>query len=475
MSSPFSEGKLQISWSQLLENPEFRQRNQGAFAKASDSVFSLGSTLPLGLADPIPNESDILVDEDAAVFLPGQAMVVLVDNNCRRTRASTATFSADLEDNSPGKPQLDIEAYSYGVKDPLPVSQFRNWLESDPCIVGASEDLEVSVTETILNNDPMFDNLSHLKAINYVAAQDLFHRSSLKIDRDVVIAIVDTGIDYRHNDLRNRMWTNGSGNYGHDYINNDTDPMDDHKHGTHCAGLAAAENNNNVGVSGVMGFNAKLMAVKVLAANGSGSTTTVVNGVNFAVTNKADVINMSLGGKGTSAAYRDALARAVAANVFVAVAAGNDNVQINSGTNFFSPAGYAKDINGAMAVGSFDALSFAKSGFSNYSTTYVEIGAPGSAGSARLISTVPNNAYEGLQGTSMASPVLAGAAALTIGILRSQGISYTPADIEEILTNSSPSRSGLSSYFKGGKYLDVERTAEYVQRVYLFSATGGFK
>ncbi|MCB0385327.1 MAG: hypothetical protein KDD43_08025, partial [Bdellovibrionales bacterium] len=168
LASPFSDGKLQVSWTQLLEDAEFRQRNQSAFARVSDSIFSLGSTLPLGLSDPLPDESSILVDENQAVFLPGQAMVVLVDNNCRKGQSGTSTFSADLEDPSLGRPQIDVEAYSYDFKDPLPVSQFKSWLEDDPCIIGASEDLEVSVNETILNDDPMFDNLTHLSAIDYV-------------------------------------------------------------------------------------------------------------------------------------------------------------------------------------------------------------------------------------------------------------------------------------------------------------------
>lgn len=475
LASPFADGKLQVSWRQLLADEDFRVRNQSAFSRASDSIFSFGQNLPLGLQDPLPSEQDLIVDEDRATFLAGQEMVVLIDNHCRRQQQGTSTFSTALESQLAGieRPALSVEAYAYEFSDSQSVSQFRDWLESDPCIIGASENQVASITAESLNNDSRFNELTHLRAINFVNAQDLFNLSSLKVTQDVVIAIGDTGVAHDHPDLQNVMWRDGTGHFGHDYINNDDNPMDDHGHGSHCAGLAAAQNNNGIGVSGVMGFHARIMGVKVLAANGSGYTNQIVNGINYAADNNADVLNLSLGGAGQNASYQDAMARAVAAGTFVAVAAGNDNTQITT-SSFFSPAGYAKDIRGALSVGSYDAMNYAKSSFSNYSTTYVEIGAPGSSGTTRLLSTVPGGGYSFMHGTSMASPVLAGAAALTIGILRTNGISYTPADIEDILFNGSPSRSGLSTYFKDGKALDLEKVGEYIQRVYLFGQTGGF-
>ena len=286
LGSPFADGKLQVSWSQLLADSDFRNRNHGAFATSSDSIFSLGQTLPLGLGDPMPDEADILVDENQAVFMAGQNMTVLIDTNCRGARQDTTTFSADLEAASHGTPSLDVEAHSFQFPDSMPVSSFRNWLEDDPCIIGASEEVLASTTAVALNDDPRFAEQSHLEAIHIVKAQELFFASSLKIDRDVVIAIVDTGVDTDHSDLTNHMWTNNQGQFGYDYVNGDSNPNDDHGHGTHCAGLAAAQSNNGIGVSGVMGFNSKIMALKVLAANGSGTSTQVVNGINYATNNR---------------------------------------------------------------------------------------------------------------------------------------------------------------------------------------------
>ncbi|MBY0384499.1 S8 family serine peptidase, partial [bacterium] len=231
-------------------------------------------------------------------------------------------------------------------------------------------------------------------------------------------------------------------------------------HGTHVAGLAAAKDNNGIGITGVMGRNVKIMALNVFGSTGGAGVAEMVNALNYARSKGAHVINMSLGGPGSADIVKTTLQNAVASGSFIAIAAGNDDALITD-SNFYIPMGYAKDINGAVSVGSVDAITLQRSSFSNYSTTYVEIGAPGSDSTAPggLLSTVPSNTYGYKQGTSMASPVVAGAAALLIGWAQSNGVILTPADVEAQLKSSADARGALSPYFMGGALLNLSNLA----------------
>jgi thermitase len=207
--------------------------------------------------------------------------------------------------------------------------------------------------------------------------------------QDVVIAILDTGVDLDHPDLSAKIIA------GIDFINDDTVADDDHGHGTHVAGIAAASSNNGIGVAGVA-WQAKIMPIKVLDAAGNGSYAEVIDGIYWAVSQGADVINMSLGGTEYSQAMQDVVNYAVSQGVIVVAAAGNN------GNNTISyPASNAN----VISVASTDS-SNARSSFSNFNA-YVDIAAPGSS----IYSTVPN-AYGYSSGTSMATPQIAGAAAL---------------------------------------------------------------
>ncbi|MEW6746465.1 MAG: S8 family peptidase [Planctomycetota bacterium] len=206
----------------------------------------------------------------------------------------------------------------------------------------------------------------------------------------IKIAIVDTGIDMGHADLNDKIRP------GYDFVNNDSNADDDNGHGTHCAGIAAAETNNALGVAGV-GFNCSLVPVKVLNSSGSGSYTTVANGINWAADNGAHVISLSLGGTSSSGTLESAVNYAWGKGVVIVAAAGN-----NGNTTPFYPAYYAN----CIAVASTDSNDN-RSSFSNYGS-WVEVAAPGSS----IYSTYDGNSYTTLSGTSMAAPHVAGLAGL---------------------------------------------------------------
>ena len=278
-------------------------------------------------------------------------------------------------------------------------------------------------------NDPLYGNQWYLPAVKAPEAWDITTGDTTQI-----IAIIDTGVDWDHPDLDDNIWRNwdevagngtdddGNGKVddirGWDFVNNDNNPNDDNSHGTHVAGIAAAEGNNGVGVCGVA-WNAKIMPVKMLQSSGYGSSSNLALGINYAANNGATVINMSLGSYGESITVKTALENAYSTAVLVA-AAGNDGYKLDPPfppwPPYFPsyPACYSFVIGVEATNQSGTRASFSNldpSGPSvagnNYGHNY-EIKAPG----VSMHSTFPNGNYSNLNGTSMASPVVAGAVAL---------------------------------------------------------------
>ncbi|MCS7206817.1 MAG: S8 family serine peptidase, partial [Dehalococcoidia bacterium] len=241
-----------------------------------------------------------------------------------------------------------------------------------------------------------------------------------------VIAVVDTGIDFNHNDLAANMWRNpheipgnnldDDGNGYRDDVHgincigtatNHAPPMDDNNHGTHVAGIIGAVGNNNLQVVGVM-WRVSLMALKFLGADGSGTTADAIECIQYAVAQNATgtnvrVINASWGGGGFSTALRDAIAAARDRGMLFIAAAGNANND-NDASPFY-PASY--DVENIIAVAASD-HNDNKASFSNFGNLRVHLAAPG----VNILSTVPNNNAASMNGTSMAAPHVAGVAGL---------------------------------------------------------------
>lgn len=209
------------------------------------------------------------------------------------------------------------------------------------------------------------------------AGRDMNAEDGWDINTDcssVTVAVIDTGINYTHNDLVANMWDGtaaGYPNHGYDFVDSDNDPVDLDGHGTHVAGTIGAVGNNGTGVTGVC-WDANLMAVRVLDENGSGFTSDVVLGINFAVAQGAKVINLSLGSTSNDAALTSAVQAASNAGVVLIAAAGN------SGTNNTTTPFYPCNITSSnlLCVAAMD-QSYALASFSNFSSTAVDVGAPG--------------------------------------------------------------------------------------------------
>ncbi|MFH1656973.1 MAG: S8 family serine peptidase [bacterium] len=280
-----------------------------------------------------------------------------------------------------------------------------------------------------------------------------------------VVAVIDTGIDYTHSDLAANIWINpgeiadngldDDGNgfiddvHGWDFVNNDNDPMDDNGHGTHCAGTIGAIGNNGIGVVGV-NWNVKVMPVKFLNASGSGSTDAAINAINYATLMGVNVMSNSWGGGGFSQALEDAIAVANVADISFIAAAGNSGSNNDLSPHY--PSSY--DVPNVIAVAATDHNDNLAS-FSCYGLNSVDLGAPG----VNIYSTVPTgtcllcdpSGYRYLNGTSMATPHVAGAAAL----LKSYFPEATVSDIKVRLLSLGDSVSSLYGKTVSGKRLNV--------------------
>ncbi len=276
-------------------------------------------------------------------------------------------------------------------------------------------------------NDPFFSSQYGLysesnQGIDAVSGWDIETGNN-----SVIIAIVDTGVDYTHEDLSGKVMK------GYDFVNDDFDPRDDNGHGTHVAGIAGAIANNGRGIAGVC-QECSIMAIKVITADGSGANSWIANGIANAVNLGARIINLSLGGLDNSNTIRMAVEQAYRQGVLVFAASGNDG----SGVPLY-PAALPE----VIAIGATNRYG-ERASFSSYGS-HLELAAPGEA----IYSTLTGNRYDAWNGTSMASPHVAGLA----GLLFSRNPSLTNEQVRQILEGTAQDigAGGRDAYFGYGR------------------------
>ncbi len=290
-------------------------------------------------------------------------------------------------------------------------------------------------TVAMTPNDPLLSRQWAWDTIGAFGAWDLAQGSS-----STVIAIVDSGVMRSHPELAAKIVG------GYDFVQDDTEPDDGHGHGTHVAGTAAAETSNGVGIAG-MCPGCSLMPVRVLGSNGSGTVADVLSGIRYAVENGARVINLSLTSDAFSQAEKDAIDDAWNHGVFVACAAGNANT---------SKPTYPAAVPTCFSVASTD-TSDVRSSFSNYGS-WVDIAAPGRG----IYSTWLAGGYNTSNGTSMATPHIAGLA----GLLASQGYTHDAIRARICLSADRIERTGVE--WQCGRINALRAVSAWTpQRVYL--------
>lgn len=286
------------------------------------------------------------------------------------------------------------------------------------------------VTGTYTPNDPDLYNPQRgysWRIIHATSAWDFTTGSS-----NVVVAVLDTGINLTHPEFAGRVVA------GYDMVNKDDDPSDDHGHGTHTAGIIAADIDNELGIAGVCP-HCSLMPIKVLNQNNSGTWSGVAQGILYAADHGARIISMSLGAAVSSRTLEEAVQYAQAKGVLLIAASGNMGVERN-----FYPAA----LDGVIAVSATDETDV-RWVYSNWGA-FVDVAAPGSA----IYSTFNNltNAYGGytyMSGTSMATPHVAGLA----GLLLSQNPARSAADLTRLITTTADDLGdpGVDLYYGYGR------------------------
>lgn len=278
-------------------------------------------------------------------------------------------------------------------------------------------------------NDPRYDELYALQKSRSRSADIFAQEAWTKTtgSRDVLVAVIDSGVDYTHQDLADNYWHNPGENGpdangknkknngidddhngmvddwgGWNFVKNNNDPMDDNHHGTHCAGTIGAVGNNGTGVVGV-NWNVSIVGLKFLDEAGNGTLANAVLAIEYATKMGVHVMNNSWGGDEYSETMAAAIRKASAAGILFVVAAGNDSNNNDVGLDY--PSAY--NIDNMISVAASDREG-QLAGFSNYGAKTVHIAAPG----AEILSTFPGNSYGVLDGTSMAAPHVSGAAAL---------------------------------------------------------------
>jgi len=358
----------------------------------------------------------------------------------------------------------------FQIVEGLQLVRFPDWMTIDEAIARYLNHLDVLYAEPnyivqrlVTPNDPDFGSLWGLHNtgqssgtedadIDAPEAWDITTGSS-----NVVVAVIDTGIDYNHEDLSANMFQNSDdcnsnglddeGNgfvddcYGIDKVNDDSDPMDDNDHGTHVSGTIGAAGNNSIGVVGV-NWTVRLMACKFLDASGSGSTADAIScleyvklmkdrGVNIVATNN------SWGGSGFDQALFDAIDAHLQRGILFIAAAGNggaDQIGDNNDNTALYPCNfYLPNVICVASTTRTDALS----SFSNFGRRTVHLGAPGS----EILSTTPGNTYSTLSGTSMATPHVTGVAAL----LKAQDSNRDWKAIKNLILAGGDNNSALSN------------------------------
>ncbi len=258
-------------------------------------------------------------------------------------------------------------------------------------------------------------------ALTKVNAEQAWTRAGNKGSRKVLLAVIDTGVDYTHKSLAANMVA------GYDFRDNDSDPMDltsaqNPGHGTHCSGIVGATGVVEGGISG-MSPEVSIMPLRFLGADGSGDLNNAIKAIDYAIEKKVSVISASWGAtvpKATAQPLIEAIERAEAAGIIFVTAAANDGKN-NDNTDVYPANSGTPNMMTVAASGASDA----KPSWSNYGKAKVSLAAPGEA----IMSTLPGNKYENLSGTSMATPLVAG----LVAFLKAQDPTLTGAEVRSLM------------------------------------------
>ena len=345
-----------------------------------------------------------------------------------------------------------VRALAVGAREGVSLEDLRARLLSSDRVLRVEDDGPIGISKNA--NDP---GVGEQYAIKQKDDHDIDAPGAWnKRTSCAKVAVLDTGVQTDHPDLKSNLWENtkdpsngrdddGNGviddRFGGDVVDGKGSGEDKHGHGTHVAGIIGARGNNDRGIAGLC-WSVKIVAVRVLDADGRGTWSQEIAGIDYAISAGAKVINASFGGPTDSEIVRDAIQRAKSKGVLLVAAAGNDSVNADKTPTF--PAAYPdSNILSVAATNSKDKLA----SFSNFGAKTVDLAAPGD----RIASTFLKSDYAYMSGTSMAAPYVAAAAAM----LRKQHSSWDIGEISSRLRKKGNALKALKGKTVSGKRLNV--------------------
>ena len=355
--------------------------------------------------------------------------IAVVNNDRMADEIEAVSGLAVIDDLDNADAQSVADQYA-AMTDAVVYAEVNNQIKlDDPIQKATARDLLIREPDAELPNDPMFaeqwalNNLGQDGGKKRADLDALNAWATTKGSDEVVVAVLDSGVDFTHVDLRENMWFRpenvpqytddelGTFNdlNGYNGTDNIADPMDDNGHGTHCAGIIGAEGDNGEGVAGI-NWHVKIMPLKFLGRGGFGSTNDAIEAINYAIDRKKHGVNVriisaSWGSTSKSKALEDTIRAAGDAGILFVAAAGNDGSNNDSRPHY--PSNY--DLPNVISVAALD-RSDELAGFSNFGVKTVHIAAPGK----EILSTWLGDDYREASGTSMATPYVSGVAALII-------------------------------------------------------------
>jgi hypothetical protein len=336
-----------------------------------------------------------------------------------------------LEENLASAPAIAPNTQALQLPDTLSTERAQELIRTLPGVRMVEPDVPAGID--VVSSDPLYGQQWFLPHVGAEEAWGLELGS-----RDLIVAVVDTGVDASHPDLAGRVLE------GYDFVNRDATTADDHGHGTHVAGIIAASGEDGVGVAG-MAWRVRVLPVKVLDAKGSGYYSDIIAGIRYAADRGAAVINLSLSGGASSAILQEAVDYARSRGSLVVAAAGNDALD---------SLGYPAACRGVTSVGAVDENDIPAS-FSNRGEG-LDLVAPG----LDIYSDFKGRGFASMSGTSMAAPQVAGAAAL----LRSLHPDWGIDQVEQRLSSTARDL-GDTGYdlYSGWGLLQADRALGYTE------------
>jgi serine protease len=431
------------------------------------------SALTLALLPVLANASVELSPKQSIAYKSDSILVVYKDGATKLDRkAARNTVRAKISDLN--NDEIDDKYNNLGKGrlakfklDGISVKNALEKLRKNPAILYAEPDYIVS--KAGVPNDARFDELWGMHNTGQTGGVDDADIDAPEAwdistgSRDVVVGVIDTGVDYNHPDLTANMWVNpgeiagdGIDNdnngfiddvHGINAITNSGDPMDDNGHGTHVSGTIGATGNDGVGVAGV-NHNVSIIGCKFLDGNGDGSTSDALTCIDYFVDLKnnhnvdVSTLNNSWGGGGFSQALYDSITATSDANILFVAAAGNGGYDNDASPSY--PSSYDHDSVLAVAGTNHTDAMYTSS---QYGLTSVDIAAP----ARNVLSTVPGGGYSSFTGTSMATPHVAGAAALVLSV----NPELSAVELKELLMNSGDANPATEGKTVSGKRLNI--------------------